>query len=68
MFKTSLSFSPGEFPLRHSPDPLAFHLPKITPSEKKGGGEMKLTLALIVCPWVRCFGITTPVNPGGKAV
>lgn len=22
----------------HLPDPLAFHLPKITPPEKKGGG------------------------------
>lgn len=38
MFKT-VSFS-WSF-LVHLPDPLAFHLPKITPPEKKGGGEME---------------------------
>lgn len=67
MFKP-VSFSWRVLPGVHSPDPLTFHLPKITPSEKKGGGEMKLTLALIVGRWVRCLGIATSVNPGGKAM
>lgn len=40
----------------HSPDPLAFLLPKITPSEKKGGGEMEVNpcpdgLSLGKMPW-----------------